>query len=216
MADHLFVCWYSSFPHGSCCSVAKSCLCDPMNCTTPGFSVHHWTSKSVPILPSLSLPRPQSPRQQTALSSYTGYLELAEERKPISQTWHCARRTGDEQSPPYPAGWLVLVLVPKTQWCCWLAWRREKSFEVSYWQLNALVYKWHNHFCSWLLGWNSFNFTQPWGSREYNPVTCWDLTEREIVSLLHQWLPCPIHCILMLSFSVNFMKQKALVLCSYY
>ena len=30
-------------PRIKCCSVAKSCpaLCDPMNCSIPGFSVHH-------------------------------------------------------------------------------------------------------------------------------------------------------------------------------
>ena len=29
--------------HGSCCLVIQSCptLCDPMDCSTPGFPVHH-------------------------------------------------------------------------------------------------------------------------------------------------------------------------------
>ena len=40
--------WYipqASF--SSCCSVAQSCLtlCDPMNCSTPGFPVHHHFSE---------------------------------------------------------------------------------------------------------------------------------------------------------------------------
>ena len=44
----------------SCCSVAKSCptLCDPMDCSLPGFSVHHYLSEfaetvSLYLLPSL-------------------------------------------------------------------------------------------------------------------------------------------------------------------
>ena len=37
--------WISSTPHhNSCCPVAQSCptLCDPMDCSTPGFSVLHY------------------------------------------------------------------------------------------------------------------------------------------------------------------------------
>ena len=57
--------------HGCCCSVAKSCptLCDPMDCSTPGFPVLHYLPEyahthapwvSDPIQPShpLSPPSP--------------------------------------------------------------------------------------------------------------------------------------------------------------
>ena len=41
--------WISSTPHhNSCCPVAQSCptLCDPMDCSTPGFSVLHYLLES--------------------------------------------------------------------------------------------------------------------------------------------------------------------------
>ena len=58
-----------------CCSVSQSCptLCDPMDCSTPGFPVHHhlpelaqthvhWVSDPIqpsrPLLPLLLLPEP--------------------------------------------------------------------------------------------------------------------------------------------------------------
>ena len=55
-----------------CCSVAKSCLtlCDPMNCSTPGFPVLHYLPElaqihvhlvSDPVQPSHS-PLPPSPQ----------------------------------------------------------------------------------------------------------------------------------------------------------
>ena len=62
-----------SLPVQSCCSVAKSrpTLCNPMNCSTPGFSVHpslpefaqtyvHWAGDAIqpshPLSPRLLLP----------------------------------------------------------------------------------------------------------------------------------------------------------------
>lgn len=78
------------------------------------------------------------------------------------------------EPPTWPVG---LVLVLKAQWHCWLPRRRRERFEVSHWQLNALVCNWHNHFCSRLLGQNSFSFTQAQGYRKYNPVMCLEWQE---------------------------------------
>ena len=85
--------WVSLMPHVSvlrsstvsCCSVTKSCLtfCNPMDCSTPGFPVHHylpefaqthvhWISDSIqpshplslPSSPAINLPpRPQPPQE---------------------------------------------------------------------------------------------------------------------------------------------------------
>ena len=62
---------FSSLPIPFCCLVAKSCptLCDPMYCSTPGFSVYHylpelaetsvhWVSDAIQPSHALSSPSP--------------------------------------------------------------------------------------------------------------------------------------------------------------
>ena len=71
------------FPHYCCCSVTKSCptLCDPMDCNTPGFSVHHlslwvcWNSCSLsrwchPTISSFVVPFSSCPQSIPASGSF--------------------------------------------------------------------------------------------------------------------------------------------------
>ena len=152
-------------PLSCCCSVTKSCqtLCEPMNCSMPGFSVHHclpefvqthipWVSETIqpshPLLPS-SL--------RLNFSQYQGLFQW------VSLFTSGGQSTGASASAPaFPTniqGWFPLGLTGLISLLSKGLSRVFSNTVQKHQFLGVQPSLWSNsHIHTWLLGKHSFNY----------------------------------------------------------
>ena len=149
-----------------CCSVTKSCqtLCEPMNCSTPGSSVHHylpgfarthvpWVSETIQPSHPLSPPSPFA----LSFSQYQGLFQW------VSLFTSGGQSTGASASAPafpvniqgwFPLGLTGLILLSKGLSGVFSSTTVQKRLffgtQPSLW--------FSSHIDTWLLGKHSFNY----------------------------------------------------------
>ena len=110
------------FMYFSCCSVAKSCLtlCDPMDCSTPGFPVLHHLLEFAQthvhgvgdaIQPSHPLSSPSSPA--FSLSQYQVLFQWVCSSHQVPKYWSFSISPSNEYSRLFPLGLTGLILQSK-------------------------------------------------------------------------------------------------------
>ena len=115
--------WAQSFLVGWCCLVAKLCLtlCNPMDCSLPGFPVHHqlpeftqthlhWVSDAIQPSHPLSSPSPPTfnPSQHQGLFKWVSSSHLGAKSIGVSASTSVLPMNTQDWSPLGWTGWISL------------------------------------------------------------------------------------------------------------